>query len=183
MIFFYISLVTYFCFLILKGRKGIILLNSSKGSLKKYFQNIKINGKELFLTPELLALILVVIALNANEKTMGICFVIFYMLLFLYFLRKTKDKFKLKKGNISLIIILIIFFILINAIFFIHYMSIQDDFFIFNTMWIYYIISVIVGYLLYFIIGFGELINKLVKLISQKIHKLRELVIHKKHKL
>lgn len=172
MIFFYISLVTYFCFLILKARNGIVLFNNSKGDLKKYRQNVIKKGKELFLTPELLAIILVIIALNANEKITGICFVIFYMLLFLYFLRKSKDKFKLKKGNISLIVILVLFFVLVNVLFCVHYMSFQSDFLWFDTQWIYYIVSVVLGYLLYFIIWFCGIINKAV-----------ELVFHKKHKL
>ncbi len=172
MIFFYISLVTYICFLILKGRKGIILLNNSKGDLKKYSQTIFKNGKQLFLTPEILAIILIIVAINANEKITGICFVIFYMLLFLYFLRKSKDKFKLNKGNIRLIVILAILFILINSLFCIHYMSFQSDFLLFDTKWIYYIISVIFGYLLYFIIWLGQLINKAIELIFYKKHKL-----------
>ena len=172
MIFFYISLVTYFCFLILKGRNGIILLNNSKGDLKKYGTSIFKNAKELFLTPELLAIILVTIATNANEKITGICFVIFYMLLFLYFLRKSKKSFKLKKGNISLIVILTVLIVLANVLFYMHYTFFHDDFLIFDTEWIYYIVLIIISYLFYFIIWLGELINKPIELIKQKKHKL-----------
>ncbi len=171
MIFFYISLITYFCFLILKGRNGLILLNNNKGNLKKYRYTVIKKGKELFLTPELLGIILIVIALNANEKITGISFVIFYMFLFLYLLRKSKAKFKLKKGNIRLIIIIALLFIFINILFYLHYMSFQSDFLLFDTEWMYYIASVILGYLLYFIIWFCGLINRAIEIIFYRKHK------------
>ena len=172
MIFFYISLVTYFCFLILKGRNGIILLNNSKGDLKKYRQNIMKKGKELFITPELLGIILIIVALNTNEKITGICFVIFYMLLFLYLLRKSKEKFKLKKGNIGLIVALVLLFVLLYVLFGLHYISLHSDFIWFDTQWIYYIISIIIGYLLYFIIWICGVISKAIEFIFHKIHKI-----------
>ena len=172
MIFFYISLITYFCFLILKGRYGIILLNSNKGNLKNYGKNIFKNAKELFFTPELLAIILIIIAINANEKITGICFVVFYMLIFLYFLRKSKTKFKLKKGNISLIVILVILMVLVNGLFYVHYSFFHGDFLIFDTEWLYYIIAIVISYLFYFIIWACELINKPIEFICQKKHKL-----------
>ncbi len=172
MIFFYISLITYFCVLILKSRNIIILLNNSKGKLKTYYHNIIKNKKKLFLTPEILGLVLIIIALNANEKIMGICFVIFYTLLFLYFLKDVKNKFKLKKGNGLLITILIIFFVVINILFVVHYIITHAGFFWFNTTWIYYIVLIIFAYLLPFIILLCQAINKGLVKIYPKKHKM-----------
>ena len=60
MIFFYISLSTFICYQVLKYRQEISILNETK-TLKQYSKKIIKNKKELFLTPELLAIILIII--------------------------------------------------------------------------------------------------------------------------
>jgi len=84
MIFFFISLSTYFCYLVLKSFNTLELLQKEKFNVTKSFNWIKENYKKIFLTSELLVIILIVISFNADAKAMGICMVVFYMFMFLY---------------------------------------------------------------------------------------------------
>lgn len=171
MIYFYISLSTYLCFLILKLKKGISLLNTSNNRLKEYFINIKDNFRELFLTPELLSIIVIVIALQTNEKITAISFIVLYMFLFLYFFKRKKEKILIKE-NILLIVTLGIFFVILNIIFYLNYSMFSDNFLIFYTQWIYYIVLIIYSYLSYFVIFIAKLINKPFELIFSVKRKL-----------
>ncbi len=170
MIFFYISLSTFICYQVLKYRQGISILNETK-TLKQYSKKIIKNKKELFLTPELLAIILIIIAVNANAKITGICFVIFYTLMFIYMFRKIKTKVTLKKENISLIIILCILFILLGILFYFNNQMLNSGFLIFDPTWIYYILLIILSYFSYVILIIAEIINKPVELIIKRKHK------------
>lgn len=167
MIFFYISLSTYLCYQVLKYKKGIILLNEAKGSLKKYSKSLIKNKKELFFTPELLVIILIIVAVNANAKITGICFVIFYMLMFLYMFRK-KEKLTLNKSNISLIVILLILFLLISVLFYFNNETLNSGFLIFDATWIYYIVFIILSYFSYIVLLIAAIINKPFELIFKK---------------
>lgn len=171
MIFFYISLATYFCFLILKFRDGLIVLEDSNYNLKDYIKNIMKNFKKLFFTPEILSIILIVIAIQTNAKVTGICFVIFYTLMFLYFLKHKKGTFKFKQ-NMSLICILVLIMIFCNVLFYLNYMTFEDDFLLFYTTWMYYIVLILVSYLSYFVLAIAQIINKPIELIFNKKHKL-----------
>lgn len=168
MIFFYISLSTYFCYQILKYRQGLVLLNEANGSLKKYSKSLIKNKKELFFTPELLAIILIVIAVNTDAKITGICFVIFYTLMFLYMFRKKKEKLVLNKSNVILIVILLILFLLLDILFYFNDEMLNSGFLIFDATWIYYIVFAILSYFSYVALLIAEIIIKPFELIFKK---------------
>ena len=171
MIFFYVSLTTFICFLVLKYRKGIMLLNSVNNNLGKYTKKLLKEKKNLFLTPELLSIILIIVAVNTDAKITGICFVVFYTFMFLYFLKNYEGKFKFTKRNISLITILIILFLFINFLFYMNYLSFKDGFLVFDTFWMYYITLVFISYFSYIFIVFAEFINRPIELLLKKRHK------------
>ena len=77
MIYFIISLTTYFTYLVFKGKRYLSYFIEQKYNLKK----IKLFNIKKFLTLELLGVILVVLTFFLNSKTVGILFIIFYMIL------------------------------------------------------------------------------------------------------
>lgn len=148
-----------------------MLLNSSKGNVKSYLKKLKKNFKHLFLTPELFSILLIILTFMTNVKFGSICFVIFYTLMFLYFLRKNSGRIDLKK-NMSLIIIIALLFIILNVLFVISYLSFENTFITHDTTWVYYLVFVLFSYLAYFVVLIAQLINRLVELFLKKIHKL-----------
>ena len=100
MIFFFISLTTYFCYLILKYQKHLVLLNKDKFNIAKYSKD-EVHNASNFLTPEILALVVVIIAVNTDAKMAGISMVIFYTLLFLFELKFYKKEIKMNKPQRS----------------------------------------------------------------------------------
>ena len=103
MIFFYISLITYISYNILKYRSLLISLDEENYNSVKYNKRILKDKKRLLLGPELfLALILIILCITFNIKVIEICLIIAYMILFLYALKTKKGKFKLTKNKKSL---------------------------------------------------------------------------------
>ena len=169
MIFFFISLSTYICFLVLKYQKGLKALDDQKFKLKDYGKWIKNNFKKLFLTPELLAIIVIAMAINTNAKVTGICMVIFYLLMFLYELYHKTDKMKLNKRLIMVIVTVCLIYALTFTAYYLDYLSLQDDFLIFDDTWLYYIVVIIMGYIAYYLIFFGALINRPFEILIKKL--------------
>ncbi|MBQ9011444.1 MAG: hypothetical protein IJ093_02225 [Bacilli bacterium] len=166
MIFFYISLSTYLCFLVIKLHKGLITLDKSKFDLKKYHKNVF--NKDNFLTPELLGIIIIIIAFNSNAKVTGVCMVILYTLLFLYFLREKQDKLSKNKKVVSTAVITGLIYISIFSLFLIDYLDLQNDFLIFDNSKLYYTITIIIGYLAYYIIFLSGLITNIFSKLFKK---------------
>ncbi len=168
MIFFYISLSTYISFCILKYRKAFVILNKEKYSTKKYFKTIKENKTKLFITPELLIIGLIILALNTDVKTIAISTIILYAGLFLYELKQKRPKLKTnKKINIRILIICIIY-ILINIYFCLDYKEYHSAEIIFDNTPLYYIITVVISYLSYFIVGISNAVANIVEKIIKK---------------
>ena len=157
MIFFYISLITYYIYTILKYKKTLILLQEANYNSKKYKKSL---NKSLFINKELIIIILIIIALNFDIKTIEISTILVYTLLEL---TKTKDKTKLKRENkiIIRIIPLVIIYILLNVWFILDYKSFHEtEGLIFDNSAIYYIILYIFTYILYLV---TLIINNVVK--------------------
>lgn len=171
MIFFFISLSTYFCYLILKYRQGLMALENEKYDLKKYSKWIIKNGKENFLTLELLAIILIIIAFNFDAKVMGVSMVIFYTFTYLFTLRKQEGKFKFKAPNVRISIISIIIYALILGLFCLDYQYLQSGDLLFDHSKFYYIAVILLGYIAYFIILLSAFIDKPIELLIKKIKK------------
>ena len=157
MIFFYISLSTYICFNIIKYKKSLSDLQKNKYDVKKYGKWIFQNYKQTFLTPELLAILLLVIVFNFNLKVIGVSTVVFYTLMFLLNYKK-KTKIKINKQIMSRIIAIILIFIGLNVWFIIDYMSYHYADIIFDNTPFYYIILIFMSYLSYFIVWIANLI-------------------------
>ncbi|MBR2588044.1 MAG: hypothetical protein IKD77_02430, partial [Bacilli bacterium] len=94
MIYFIISLVTYFTFLILKGRKYLSYLSNKKNNQKK----IKPFTLDKYLTPELFGIVLIILVFFLNSKIIGILFIIFYTILSLIEIRNS-NSIKLNKNT------------------------------------------------------------------------------------
>ena len=157
MIFFYISLITYYIYTILKYKKTLILLQEANYNSKKYKKSL---NKSLFINKELIIIILIIIALNFDIKTIEISTILVYTLLEL---TKEKDKTILKRENkiIIRIIPLVIIYILLNVWFILDYKSFHETKgLIFDNSAIYYIILYIFTYSSYLI---TLIINNVVK--------------------
>lgn len=150
MIYFFISLVTFFCFQILKSRKALITIEENKYDVKKYknwlFQ------RENFATLEIAAILIVIICIFHGDKVAGISAVVFYMILSLLEIREVDKKFKFNKNNIKIIIPTIIIYLIFFGIIITDYMIVKDEVISFNHTTIYYLITVVIGYLSYLII-------------------------------
>lgn len=169
MIFFFISLSTYLCYLILKYQKGLALFKREKYVVKDYGKYLLKHPKEIFLTPEVLALIVIALAINTDAKIAGISMVVFYMIMFLYELKIFDKKVKLDINMIRILTIVLLIYIGLSIWFVVDYNALQSGFLIFDHRWIYYIIVIILGYFSYFVILLGGLFNRLIiKLIPTK---------------
>ena len=154
MIYFYIYLATYFCFCIIKYREGLYYLKKEKYNSKNYIKYIKDNKTSLFLTPEIIGFILIIIALHLNEMYLGICTIIIYMFLFLYKLNKQNKKIIIDNKIKNRSSIIVIIYALVNIIFCLDYYfnTIQQNYIIYLT------IMIIMTYLSYYIIYLSNLI-------------------------
>lgn len=151
MIFFYISLVTYICFTVIKYRETLFNLEKEKYDSKKYRNFIMENIKYIFLTPESLIFILIIIILNFDLKTIEISTIIAYMILFIT-KTKSKNNLKINKKTSIRIVLIIAIYIFVNIWFVIDYKSYHESTIIFDNSPVYYIILIMMTYLSYIII-------------------------------
>lgn len=158
MIFFYISLTTYICFTFKKYKASLIQLAKEKYNVKDFGKWIIKNKKEVFLTPELFLVALIIITLKANLKVIGICTVIAYTILYILNLKKKELKFNSK--IITRIVILALIFIALNIWFNIDYNLTHDQGFYVENTPLYYIILIIMSYLSYFVTYIANIIAK-----------------------
>ncbi|MDD6323276.1 MAG: hypothetical protein PUA73_01550 [Bacilli bacterium] len=164
MIYFYISLSTYICFNILKYKETLKDLKENNYNIKKYTKYIVTNLKKLFLTPEILSLIIIVLAFKTNLKVIGVSTVTIYTILFLLNYKK-KNKLKLDSKIITRIILIIVMYISLNIYFIKDYMSYHYADIIFDNTPFYYIILVCISYL-------SPVVVELINIISKPIDKL-----------
>lgn len=169
MIFFYISLSTYLCFLFLKLHKSLLVLNKEKFNLKKYHKWI-IN-KENFINLELLGLIIIIIAFNADAKITGICMVILYTILYLYLFKDKQKKLTINKKIVSTIIICSLIYLGIFTIFLVDYLSLQKEFFLFDNSKYYYTVTILIGYFANYIVLLSAFITNIFTKIFKNHHK------------
>lgn len=180
MIFFFISLSTYFCYLVLKSMDCLELLQKEKFNIAKSFKWVKENPKKVFLNPNLLGIILIILAFNVDAKAMGICMVVFYMFMFLYELRDEKNKLKFN-GNVirtSIIILVIYILVMLGCVW--NNNIVSTEFILVDNRWIYYIIMVLMIYFNYFIVLISGLINNGIMWVIKKIYKPKK--VSKKNK-
>lgn len=170
MIFFYISLITYLSYNILKYRSLLISLEAENFNALKYNKRILNDKKRLFLGPELfIALILIVISLTFNIKVIEICVILSYMILFLYALKTKKDKLKITKKHIIRIILLVLIYLLLNVWFCLDYASYHNpNGLIFENSPLYYIILIAMSYLSPYILFVVNFITKVFGRIFKK---------------
>lgn len=179
MIFFFISLSTYFSYLILKYQRNLEVLQDSKFNIRNYLSYIKENPKRCFLTPELTGFILIVIALNSDAKVMGISMVIFYTLMYLYELKGFKKHIKLDVDIIRTILIMLVIYILVFIMFVLDFNNSQSEFLIYDNRYLYYIVMVMMSYFSFVFILISGFINNVIKKIMEKLFKTKK---HKKLK-
>ena len=153
MIFFFISLVTYFCFIILKSRKALLILEKDKYDLKKFKKWIF--TKENFVTLELLSIFLIVISIYHDDNVTGICTLILYMFLSLLFIKNIKEKFKLSKKSIKIIVPAAAIYLITFGLIITDYLLTQTGYIMHSHITIYYLIVIIIGYINYIIILFA----------------------------
>ena len=148
MIYFYVSLLTYFVYTFLKYKDSFILLQKSNYNSKKY---IKILNKNNFINKELIIIVLIIISLNLDLKSIEISTIIVYMILSLSKL-KEKKKIKINKKIVLRTMSILIIFTLLNIWFIIDYKSYHNaKSLIFENSTLYYIILYIFTYTSYII--------------------------------
>ena len=143
MIYFFVSLITYITYQTLKTRKALI----NQKNYKKWLFT-----KKNLISPELLGIVIIIIAFTTNPKITGLCMIVLYMILSLLEISKIKEKLKLNKQNIKVYIITTIIYLLIFSLFIIDYNNIQKEFFMVDHSKYYYMITIIIGYLHYLIL-------------------------------
>lgn len=168
MIFFCISLSTYLCYWVLKTGKNLEVLEHEKFNISKGFRWVVKNPKKVFLTPELLALILIVISLNSDAKVMGICMVIFYMFMFLWMFKGYKKMPKLNGNMIRTGVITLILYILVVVWCILNYNFLQQGVLIYDDRWLYYIVMILAMYFNYFIVLIAGLFNNGIMFVIKK---------------
>lgn len=144
-------------------------MDADKFNVRKYFGDISKDYKKFFLTPELLFIVLVVIALNADAKTMGICMIVFYTLLFLYELKGFNGRIKLNADIIRTIFITLVIYVFVFILFVLAFNNSQNEFLIYDDRWLYYIIIILMAYfspMVTFISGF---INNVIMFVFRKL--------------
>ena len=160
MIFFFISLSTYFCYLILKYRKGLKALQENKFKVKDFGKWIFKNAKKTLFIPELFAVGIIAISIYTDAKITGIFMVVFYMLLFLYELKIKDGNIKLEsKGKRVVITACLIYLLVFIALCWID-IILQNKILFFDYKWIFYLIVIVMSYLSYFVILISAIINK-----------------------
>lgn len=170
MIFFFISLSTYLCYLILKYQRQLKVVQDFKMDMKKYGNYVIKNPKETFLTPEILGIFIIVMALYSDAKIAGICMVVFYTLLFLAELRSFQ-KVKFNSDIIRIIMFIVILYVLLFLGFIFNLFGLNNSDLVYDNRWIYYASVIILSYLSTCIILLFGYLNKFVVKAFSKIKK------------
>src|SRR5574344_1478350 len=156
--FFIITLFTYYFYNVLKYRRGLYMLQQNiYNEGNRYVKWMFKNCKEVFFNFDLVAFLLVIIALLLNQTAYMLIIIIFYLCLSYYELDKLKHEQKKIKFNFTsrikrLVITVLIIFALINMYIIYNY-NIDNE-------WLYFLLMVIFTYLSYFIIYLANIINK-----------------------
>lgn len=146
MIFFFVSLSTYFCFLVLKYRNGLLDFETCDYSSGKYGSYILKNIRKLFVTPEILVFALIIVLYNVETKIDGICMVVFYCLLSLFMIKKLSGKFIFDKNKVLVILFSLLVYICLFTFFILDYNYLMSGYFIYERLYLYYIILALIGY-------------------------------------
>lgn len=162
MIYFYISLSTYICYNIIKYKNNLATLKESKYDTKKYLKTFNL---KTFLNPELLSIIVIILAFITNLKVIGVATIIVYTILFLLNYKHTK-KLKLERKSITRLVIILLIYTILNVWFILDYISYHYADIIFDNTAIYYVILVPMSY-------FSPLITLITNIISKPLDKIR----------
>lgn len=161
MVYFYVSLVSYFCNLILKYNFALGKLIESKFNLKKY--NKWVSSNKLF-NLELISLIVIVCAFNFNNKCAEITMLAIYMILFLFNLRKNTTKIKCDKKVILFIVLNIIFWLFVLLGFYFDWHRLDKLIYSYDNTRFYYLILIILSFFVnYIVMIMGFIVNLLKK--------------------
>ena len=156
MLYFIISLVTFFTCLVFKGRRYLAEFIKVKYDLKK----IKLFSLKRFLTIELIGVVLAVLAFFLTSKVIGILFIVFYMILSLLEIGKMDKPLKLDKMGKKTIIISGFIYLIMFVIIFVDYFNYQKGFIFYDRVNYYYLIVFVMGYLEYLIIYLSVVLGK-----------------------
>jgi len=170
MIFFLISLSTFYVYFVLKVVKSINVLSDVKYSIKKYFKKVKKEYVKTFNLLDLSFIILILIAFVTNEKVTGMCTVILYMVLCLKEL-KDKGNFQFNANNIRIFIITLFLFTALNIAILLDYNEATNMFLDYSPIFIYYSVLYIVMYFIWIIVGIAGFMNNLFSKKSSKNNK------------
>ena len=163
MLYFIVSLVTYFTYLVLKARRNISYFKQQKYDSKK----IKLLAKDKFLTIELLGIIIVVLVFFLSSKIIGIIFIVFYMLLSLIEIRKSKPL-KLDKTGVNILTLTLSIYLILFFIISVDFYNYQKGFIFYNRVNYYYIVVFIAAYLEYILMYFVLKLNNKKQMINTK---------------
>ena len=156
MIYFYVSLITYICYCMIKYRESLYYLIKDKYDNKKYKKRICKEYRNIFITPELLTLFLIPISLLLNIKVLEICMIIIYALLFLNKLKTNNKEIKKEKKLTIRKVIIILIYIMLNIWFYIDYKTNYGE----ERTLIYYTVLALTTYLSYIIVYIVNIISK-----------------------
>ena len=158
MIYFYLSLLTYFFYSIIKYKNALILLKEKKYNTKEYLKEIK--KRKYYINKETIIILLIIIAVNLDLKTIEITTILIYMLLSLQSLNNQK-KLLLDNKIKTRIIILLITFIVLNIWFILDYKSYHPKKgIIFDNSPLYYIVLYLYTYISHYITLIINIISK-----------------------
>jgi hypothetical protein len=169
-LFFFISLSTYFCYLFLKYRKCLIDYQMCDCFTSSYFKFILGNLRKLFLTPELFMLVLLFIVCNCNVKIAGICTVLFYLLLFLLEIRGNISSLKIDRNIVIVSLISLVVFVLLFSWFIFDYNFLRGGFLIYERVYVYYCVLILIIYFLPFVLLFSSFISVPIRRLFGKKH-------------
>lgn len=161
MLYFYISLLTYTCFCIIKYREGLYYLKKCKYNSKKFLS--KAVSKEVLLNFELLSFVMIIVCFNFNSKVIGICMCLVYMFMFLYKLKTSNKVMKWDKKLKCRSLFVCLFYLILNVWFILDYLSYHGVGLYFDNSALYYIVLVLVGYLSYFVLFVSNVLSNLLK--------------------
>lgn len=158
MIFFYVSLITYFIYTFKKYKNNLKMLQKNKYDNKKILKEIK--NKKYFINKELIIILLIIIAVNLDLKTLEISTIVTYTFLS-FFSVKENIRIKIEKKIITRIVAETLIFILLNIWFIIDYNNYhRPKGLIFDNSSLYYIILYLYTYLSCFITLIVNILSK-----------------------
>lgn len=159
MIYFYVSLMTYICFCLIKYREGLFYLKKNRYNSKKFLEYVNGNLKGIFLNFEILSIPLIAILFLVREiNIMSMIIVVFYTAMFLYKLKTNNKDIKRDKKLDRRIVVIMLIYLILNICFCLDYDRIKISKSLAENYNIYYTILILTGYVSYYIVYLANLI-------------------------